>query len=109
MLRYVISSFCSRGFPITLAGLKNIVRYTGKIVIKGFVISECHCRKHFSSSYRIRPASDAHGEGVLIKESHGEAPPRGSNPKPLIHLSYPFHIPKTKLEPPLYLKNKPKE
>ena len=67
MLRYVISGFCSRGFLITLAGLKNIVCFTGKIVIKGSLISGCHCGKHLSSSYGIRPASNAHGEGVLIK------------------------------------------
>ena len=31
--RFVISRFCSIHFTVTLAGLKNIVRYTGDFVI----------------------------------------------------------------------------
>ena len=31
--RFVVSRFCSIHFPVTLAGLKNIVRYTEDFVI----------------------------------------------------------------------------
>ena len=39
VLRFVISRFCSIHFIVTLAGLKNIVRYT-----EDFVKSRFHCK-----------------------------------------------------------------
>ena len=48
-----------RGFDpyILLAGLKNIVRYTGDFVIKGFVISEFHCMGVLRYINSARPRS----------------------------------------------------
>ena len=42
---FVISSFCSIHFTVTLAGLKIIVRYTKDFVTKRFVKSSFHCMK----------------------------------------------------------------
>ena len=39
----VISRFCSIHFTVTLAGLKDIVRYTKDFVIKRFVKLRFHC------------------------------------------------------------------
>ena len=50
---FVLSRFCSIQFTVTLAGLKNFVRYTEDLVIKRFVKSRFHCiflflsRRHF--------------------------------------------------------------
>ena len=40
MKGFVTSGICSTHFIVTLAGLKNIIRYTGDFVTKGFVTPE---------------------------------------------------------------------
>ena len=47
ILRFVISRFCSVHFAVTLAGLKNIVRYTEDLcsLNRGSTVFVCHAQK----------------------------------------------------------------